>query len=94
VGKVLAWCAASQPPGIEILGVTKRIGYTARFLKARFVHGGYMASTRFPYALLCGVAMSQATTMVFGDSPRVVNDPYVQIRAFRPGMPGPSSVFG
>jgi hypothetical protein len=53
-----------------------------------------MASTRFPYAPLCRGAMSLATTMVFGDSPRVVNDPYVQIWAFRPRMPGFSSVLG
>jgi para-nitrobenzyl esterase len=33
-------------------------------------------------------------TMVFGDPPRVVNDPYPQIRAFWQSMPGPSSVFG
>jgi para-nitrobenzyl esterase len=34
------------------------------------------------------------STMVFGDPPRVVNDPHAQIRAFWRNMPGPSSVFG
>jgi para-nitrobenzyl esterase len=33
-------------------------------------------------------------TMIFGDPPRVVNDPYGEIRAFWREMPGPSTVFG
>ncbi len=31
---------------------------------------------------------------LFGDPPRVVNDPYGEIRAFWQDMPGPSTVFG
>jgi para-nitrobenzyl esterase len=34
------------------------------------------------------------STMVFGDPPRIVNDPYGEIRAFWRDMPGPLSVFG
>jgi hypothetical protein len=31
---------------------------------------------------------------VFGEPPRVVDDPYAEIRAFWQDMPGPFSLFG
>jgi carboxylesterase type B len=37
---------------------------------------------------------TRRSTLVFGDPPRVVDDPYAEIRAFWQDMPGPFSLFG
>ena len=37
---------------------------------------------------------TRRSTLVFGDPPRVVDDPYAEIRAFWQNMPGPFSLFG
>jgi para-nitrobenzyl esterase len=37
---------------------------------------------------------TRRSTLVFGDPPRVIDDPYAEIRAFWQDMPGPFSLFG
>jgi para-nitrobenzyl esterase len=37
---------------------------------------------------------TRRSTLVFGDPPRVVDDPHAEIRAFWRDMPGPFSLFG